>query len=113
MNPNDMAKKIIFDLVVKKAIAKVILAVPFLGLPVVNPVFVYVAQKLFTALYNEIEFEGELLMIGIKTDFQDKKYKEATTALGQAIKQGKTDEELQKAHDEFKKRLHDLISLKP
>ena len=113
MSPSDIAKKIIFDLVVKKAIQRVILAVPFFGLPVVNPVFVYVAQKLFVALYDELEFQGELLLIGLKTEHEKKKYDEAVNEFKTSIEQGKSDEEINRAHEEFKNRLRDLVRLKP
>ena len=113
MNPSDIAKKAIFDLLIKRALAKVIVSIPFFALPVVNPVFVYIAEKLYSILYDELKEEGSLLMIGIKTEYQAKKYQEAVDTFETVIKSGGKDEDLQKAHDEFKERLRKLISLKP
>jgi hypothetical protein len=112
MNPNEIAKKMIFDLLIKKAMAKVIISIPLLGFPVVNPVFIYIAEKLYSVLYDELKEEGELLMIGLKTEYQEKKYTEAVEKFDEVIKKGSTDEELQKARDEFKDRLHKLITIK-
>lgn len=113
MEPSDIAKKLIFDHLVKKAISKLIISIPFFGLPVVNPVFLFIAEKLYSYLYEELKFETELLMIGIKTDHQKEKYDEAVTEFKKEISQGKSDEEMAKAQEEFKNRLRNLISLRP
>lgn len=109
---NELSEKLIYELVVKKAITKAITLMPFFGLPIVNPFFVAIAEKLYSILYAELKEEGQLLMIAIKTEFQEKKYSEAVNELKTVIDKGASDEEVKVAKDEFKKRLHDLISFK-
>jgi predicted Zn-dependent peptidase len=111
MNASDLAKKLLFETLIQNAIKKVILAVPFFGLPVVNPLFIFVAEKLYSYLYDELEQEGTLLMIGIRTENQKVKYEESVKELEAAINQGQTDEQINLAREEFKKRLKDLINL--
>jgi len=113
MNSDALAKKLLFELLIEKAITKVIASVPFFGLPVINPIFIFAAEKLYSYLYDELEEEGTLLMIGIKTDHQRVKYQEATTELQTSIKEGQSDEEIKKAREEFKKRLKNLVNLNP
>jgi hypothetical protein len=113
MNAADIAKKLIFDTLIQNAIKKVILAVPFFGLPVIHPIFIFAAGKLYSYLYDELEQEGTLLMIGIRTEHQKVKYEESVKELEIAINQGQTDEQKKLAHEEFKKRLKLLINLNP
>jgi len=111
MNAADIAKKLMFDTLIQTAIKKVISAVPFFGLPVINPIFIFAAEKLYSYLYDELEQEGTLLMIGIRTERQREHYEEAVVVLQTALNQGQTDEQIKLAREEFKKRLKDLINL--
>lgn len=113
MNADQVAKKLIFDVLVEKAITKVIAAIPFFGMPVINPIFVYAAEKLYSYLYDETEEEGTLLYIGIRTDHQRSKYQESVKELETATTQGQTDAQIKQAREEFKKRLKNFINLNP
>ena len=112
MNPNDIVKELVFNILVKRAITKVVVSLPFLGLPVVNPVFLYIAEKLYSVLYEELKEENQLMMMGIKTAAQEREYQAAVNEFKVVIKNGGNDEQIAKARDEFKNTLHKFISLR-
>jgi len=114
---NDVIEQIIQGIVVnvavKFAIADIVVAIPFLGFPVVGPIFALLAGwlggKIATALVKLARVE----IITFQTDAEKKAYDAAVGKLAVVVNQPVQDPALvKKAQDEFKADLHKLISLR-
>jgi len=103
------ARKLVFDFLVKKAIARAVLAVPFLGLPFIGPFFAWVFTKGAELLYTELELGFDLYIIDARVQHNREAYDQAVKDLGTVLKNGASDEEKQLAKEEFKARLGSLI----
>jgi len=102
-------EKVIRDIVLKLLIQKIIQAVPWLGLSVINPVFVFFFSKIFDLIYDEMVVIGTFIKIEVKTQIEVDKYNKATIELKKAI-DSQDKEQINHAKDNYKKYLSDLIS---
>lgn len=101
-----------YSAVVEAVIAKSIMAFPFLGLPVIKQIYSSMVKKIASKIYFEAETLGMFIKIDLTVDNQEREYTEATEELKVVIaKPEATEEEKQKAKDEFKKKLRALIML--
>lgn len=110
----DLAIESLKEYALKKAIEraaiKLVALVPFLGVPIVNPVMLW-----FLAKYARILFEeGALLLhmgvIEVEVNREALAVKKARDDLRFYLERGNP-QNIQKAKDEYKKRLSDLIRL--
>lgn len=109
--PLHSANKLVFDFFLKQAILQVVVAVPFLGLPVVNQIFTWVvglvANQLFVVLDQFIVFSA----IDFEIESQNTAYKAALANLKKAQQGGADAKELEKADAEFDAALGRLIRM--
>ena len=104
------AKKLIMDVLVKKAIELAIKEAAWLTLPIINPLFVFIMNFAGKYLYKVITLEAAFIIIGKQVEHQRDRYEEAMTGLQTAIKEGKSNEEIERERLEAEKRLRDLIN---
>lgn len=104
------AKKVIMEVLVKKAIELAIKEAAWLAAPIINPLFVFIMNFAGKYLYKVITLEAAFIIIGKQVTYQRDRYEEAMTGLQTAIKEGKTNEEIERERIEAEKRLHDLIN---
>ena len=105
------ALNIVKELLIEKAIKEMIEEVAWLALPVINPIFVLIIKFAGKFLYKKAALEAAFKIIEKQTGDQRDTYNEEMSQYKEAIKQGKSDAEIQKERDEAKERLRKLISL--
>lgn len=107
-----IVKSIVIDVVMKAVLARIVMAIPFLGMPIIGPIFGFLLGKVFTLVAEELTKMVENKVIDIKVGGQKDKYDEAVNNLKVVVESpDKTPEQIEAAKNEFKKRLQDLISL--
>ena len=104
-------EEIIFGVVFDLVFAKMLTAVPWVGLPVVKQVVQFVLRKILQVIYNELEQEIALLVIDARVKAEVASYEAAIVALRDEMAQIGMDnaEQLEKAKAEFRERLRALI----
>lgn len=107
---NEVLKKLLFEVVVPEVARRLISALPFLGLPVVNPILGmllgWVAGEVFEVLSTFVDFRK----IDLKNNEANERYKEAVRQLQDAQESPHLSEEGKKlARETFKNRFRELI----
>lgn len=111
---DNIIHSILFDVVLKAVLARIIASVPFLALPIINPIFALILDKVASLFYDEMSKFIEFKVIDLQVGEQKNNYDAAVNNLKEVLsKPEQSPEEIQKAKDELKKRLHDLINIKP
>jgi len=105
---NEIVKKLVYEVIVKAAITRLVAAIPFLNLPIVNPLTVYFLGRFAEHLYDVISLYITFQVIDFQTAHQKIEYERAVSELLKA-QQSQNKEEQDRAKAEFKKRLGDLI----
>lgn len=113
----DMIKGVVFDVIVKKVIARAVTALPFLGVPPFSWVFGYAVNKIATMFYEELARRVTFALIDAQVEGQRQAYDEAVGKLKEVIaappEKFATEEErnaaAEQARLEMEKRLRDLI----
>lgn len=93
-------------LVAGKAALRIYL--PWLNWPIISQLFNLIVDRYGAMIDKEFQLGATFLIIDIQTDAEKRAYDEATDALKQAHSIGDTDA-IQKAKDEYKKKLAELI----
>lgn len=106
--PEEILKSLIREFLVKRAITKLVAALPFLGLPVLNPLTAYLVGKLFEVIYDEVAMIVALTKIEIDVSHDRDAYVKATEELKKQL-ESQDEESIRIAKEEFKRRLGDLI----
>lgn len=104
---------IIFDVALNTVIDKILVAVPWLGWPVIKQVFLFVLHKLVSLLYAEIEQGVALALIDQRVTAEKDAYIKAVEALKKELSKAAEGEEVEKAKEEYRRRLRDLIRIPP
>lgn len=124
-NAEKVIKTLIFDVAVKAAVASAISALPILGLPVIRPIFTFIVEKTASLIYKELSRFVVFSIIDIQNETDLKNYQEAVKSLEAVLEipadhydhgeegVNKKEIEIEKAKQEYKKRLADLIRFKP
>lgn len=94
------------------ALAELIVAFPFLGLPIIKQVLTFFLDRYTTILTSKIAIIAAFKIIDAETDHEIKMLKGATLVLKQSI-ESKDPAEIEKAKNEFKNRLGILIRIIP
>lgn len=105
---NAILKKAIYDLALKAAITRLIYTAPWLALPVIHPVFVFIMTKLAGLLYEEMALRVDFSVIDFETEQERRQYEAAVAEL-MKLSANPTPEELERAREEIRRRLADLI----
>ena len=103
-----VAQKLFHDVVIKAVIREMVIAIPFLGHPILNPVVIYIVTKIAMKVYKQAKLVGGMYVIKLKNDSERRAYDEAIVELKKALNSGNNIEE---AKNEFKKRLSDLVRI--
>ena len=101
----DTVKEIVWELLINK----ILVALPFLNIPIIRTVFKWIFRKFFDLVYDELMLFGAFIRIELKVNEQKEKYEQATIELKQAID---TKTGVESAKDNYKKHLANLISFK-
>lgn len=101
-------KGLVFDTILDIVIKKIIAKVPFLGWPVINPVFTFIMGQIANLIYKELSLSVKFILIDLKTSQQVVVYEKSVTELKAKI-ETKNEAEIEKAKAEFKKNLSALI----
>lgn len=110
----EIVKKLIFDVILKAAVKKIIAAFPVFGFPVINPIFLYFLNKLANHIYSELAEKVGFYLIDLKTEEEKQEYEKAVVVLQKIHNTGTaTKEEVERAKENFRKTLGDLIRLSP
>jgi hypothetical protein len=106
----NVIKNILIEVALKVAIAQIIIAVPFLGFPIINPVFIFIAEKLVLRVFAELARVVNFEIIDIRIESERKNYEEAVSKLRTVLTTPEVpNDQIEKAKEEFRNRLHDLI----
>lgn len=98
---------ILFDLIVKAIIAKAVAKLPFLALPILNPIFSFVVTKIASELFKELSKRISFEIIHFKTQAERKAYEQALVALRNA-----PDEDKDQKLSDVRASLRELIRLR-
>lgn len=108
---NGLIKAAIYDLALKAAIERIVIQVPFLAWPVINPVFVFIMERIAGMLFAEMKTRVDFALIDFETERDRVAYEQAVEELRQ-INLGEkppTDEEIENAREQIRNRLSDFI----
>lgn len=103
---------VLFGVVLKAVVDKIIVAVPFLAWPVINPVFMFILTQFVTLFYNEMEKVVNFSIIDIQIGIQKQEYDNAVNQIqGVLAKPQATPEEIEKAKNDFKNSLSTIVHM--
>lgn len=120
-NAESIIRVLIFEVAVKAAIASAISALPILGLPIIRQLFTLIVEKMAMLVFKELSRFVVFSIIDLKNESDLREYENALGQLKTVLNtpaehydHGEEGEnakqlELQKAKDEYKKRLASLI----
>lgn len=120
MNSTDeVIHSLIFDVALKAVLEKIVIAVPFLGYPVIRPVFALIVNKLFELLYEELSTFVQFEVIDFQNAEKNKEYQNAVQDLKDKLTipaaHWPTEKERQDAIDQskakFKETLRNLVHI--
>jgi len=103
-------KKLITELLLEKAMKEAIEEVAWLALPVINPIFALVMKFAAKFLYKKAALEAAFMIIEKQTNQQNENYEREVGQLRIAIKEGRSQDEINKERAEAKERLRKLIN---
>lgn len=118
-------KHLIFDVAVKAAVASAISAAPLLGVPVIRPIFTFMVEQIANLVYKELSRFVVFSIIDLRNEADLKNYQEAVEQLEKILETPadhfdhgedgihKKELEIEKAKEEYKKRLASLIRFNP
>jgi len=109
----NLVKALIFDVIIRGAIVRLVASVPFLALPVINQIVVFIVMRVAGIIYTELDYHVALTLINIRGKLQTKRYTKAVAQLKAVIKnEMATPEELENAKEEFKTTLRSFVKYK-
>lgn len=103
LESSEIIKDIIFDVLLKRVIEKVVTRIPFFAIPLINPIFIFVATKLLRLIYAEGEMHLAFTKIDVKINNEVLRYAKAK----EELEQNPGDKEKRK---EFENATVELIS---
>lgn len=111
---SSLIKSLIFEVVLTAAISKAITYLPFLAWPVVNPIFVYLVEKIGTMIYVELERAVAFEIIDYRTEAEKEAYDQAAERLKNELEHPIPDpDRIETAKEVMRDKLRDLIRLRP
>ncbi len=99
-----MTEKIIFEVILEAVINSITASLPFLKLPVLNPLFNFVMRQIGEKIFSELMKNATIVFIGYQTDQQIKAYDKAAQWL-----RDHPDEKT--AQENFRNTLRELIHM--
>jgi len=116
---DQVVHNLVINVALQAALNAIVVAVPFLGYPVIKTVFFFLATQFSELLYGEMSKLIVFNVIGIKEAQNQKAYQDAVDQLGKAlaVKNNVITEQdhakIQAAQEKFKNTFNDLIRLRP
>lgn len=108
-----VAMTLIRDIAIKALVKRILIAVPFFANPILGPIITYVVTKVSEKFFTELYYHGIIMSVNFKVDSEVKNYKKAVSKFKQVTNNPmESEENKQKAIDEFKKSLSDLIDMR-
>ena len=99
--------KRIIEEILKKVVVKAIAKVPFLGLPIINPIFLFIAEKIISLASDELQLLASTEWDERETELKLDAYNQALKELQSVIKDGTSDPKM--SIEEYKSKLANLI----
>lgn len=109
MNLDDVLKGILKDIVIPLVIKQIVKAVPFFGLPIINPIFVFIAGLIADKMFDEMSLFLDFQRIAFRnSEFQREFDRAGVSLLILADQKGIDSDEFKKARLEYRERLFKL-----
>lgn len=105
-------KTLIYDVVLKAVMTKIIARVPFLGFPVIVAVSSFVVTKIATAFYEELSKTVDFYIIDTRVEAQRVEYEKDLDALKTEVTKPVEQQDeaaIQRARDAVKEHLRSII----
>lgn len=107
----EIIKKILIEVVMKTILSRIVSAVPFLGYPIIGPIFSMLFGKLFNMIGDELVLMVKLKQIEIRVGKEDASYTESKKKLEEVLnKPEKSEAEIEAAKEELKKNFQRLVN---
>lgn len=106
----EVIHNLLFDVVLKAVMARLVQAIPFLGFPIINPLVGFLLGKLVGIFYEELSRFVSFKLIDFKTEKQKNEYNESVEVLKKAV-ESQDEESIKRAKEEMRAKLRDLVSL--
>ncbi len=106
--PAATVERLIYEVAVKAATSSLVQTLPFLSLPLVNPLFVGGMEAIAAAIYAELSRIVEFNVTEFETQEQQNQFEKAVTDLHKALSLRDKDA-VQKATADFKATLRNLV----
>lgn len=100
----DIIELLLFDVLLERVISRIMITVPFFGLPVIKQITIYAISKLLRIVYDEAKLYNAFFKIDQKVDKEVLRFIKAK----EKVQKNEKDE---KAQEEFKQAARDLIYL--
>jgi len=104
-------RAIFFKEVVGTVIAKAVAAAPFLGLPVIGPIFSWIVGWLAGKFYEEAKLRGVFLAIDLNENRKAVAYERAVAEFREVLKNPLDQDEKKKAEEKYRATLRELIRI--
>ena len=108
ISAESVVKNLAFDVLLKRALGELLGSFPFLSLPIIKQVTVFMVTRTAELLYEQIEDHMEFKAIDVDEDLKVKAHIAAVSRLESA----KTEEDLKNAKEEYRKTFANLIHFK-
>ncbi len=110
----DIIEKITLNVILKFALADIVAAIPFLGFPVIGPVFSLLFYWLGGKIADALVKVAHVEIIQFETEKEKNDYEAAVNKLKVVISNPTPDPaEVASAKEQFKVSLHDLVRMRP
>jgi hypothetical protein len=104
-----VVKGLFFDVILKAAASRIISAIPFLGWPGINTIFIGLLTKLAQVFYEELHRAAVFSLIDWRIEGERRVYEKALSDLRQAMD---TEKGVEDAKQKFRNALADLIRMR-
>lgn len=106
----DAVKEAVYEYAKKEIIKAIVTKLPFLGGAFFNPIVAFFVGKILDIVFAHVWRAISFALTDLEVRLQKEAYDKATQKLKEAIdKSGVTEDEINKAKEEFKKAFRDLV----
>lgn len=106
----EIIKKLLVEVVMKAVMARIVAAVPFLGFPIIGPIFSLIMGKVFNMVGDELVLMIKLKQIELKVGKENDEYKEAVNNLKIEVEKPEQDQQkINEAKEKAREALKKLI----
>ena len=116
MDSVKVVRDLIFSAVLKAIMGRLVVAIPFLGLPIIGPLASLVIGKILSIAFDELQLIVEFKLIAADVAGQKEDYDKAVSDLKVVLDKPKELQdaaEIEKAKEALKAKLRELVNFKP